>query len=158
MSVSHNVRDQISSCFLHTRSAQQITQRTLPNPLPSSRQQAHFSQSKPLPSYLPWQLPQRRSSASAHAILFCVVQCAFTFIPSCLYCNIEGGTVFQTNFLTNKVLLISQVLIGWIIRLLRKWMIKLNGTHIQNISAAFRIHKHLGAERKDVSPHPASWR
>lgn len=87
--LTHNVRDQISSCFLHTRSAQ-ITQRTatLPNPSPSSWQQVHFSQSKLLPSYLPWQLPQRWNSANAHAIqffffFFCIVQCAFTSITSC---------------------------------------------------------------------------
>lgn len=89
MSLSNNVRDQISSCFLHTRSAQ-ITQRTatLPNPLPSSWQQSYFSQSQPLPSYLPWQLPQRRGVANAHAILF----------ASCNVLSLLDGEMFFLEF------------------------------------------------------------
>lgn len=69
MSVSHGVRDQISSCFLHTRSARRIARRTLPNPLPSPWQQGPTSTNQnPSPSISPGNCRSARSFASAHAI------------------------------------------------------------------------------------------
>lgn len=69
MSVSRGVRDQISSCFLHTRSARRIARRTLPNPLPSPWQQGPTSTNQnPSPSISPGNCRSARSFASAHAI------------------------------------------------------------------------------------------
>lgn len=49
----------------------------------------------------------------------------------------------------------SEVVMGLIINESSVLLIKPDGSHT-NTPALFRLHKHLGAERKDVSPHPAS--
>lgn len=135
-----------AAASFHTRNAQ-ITQRTatLPNPLAVVMATGPHQPIKtpPLLSPLATAAAQDLRGRARHPILH---RANVLSLFMAKREGTEGGTVSKTH---SFIIIIAR---GMICETERS-----SGTSpAENTPVLFRLHKHLGAERKDVSPHPAS--
>lgn len=97
LSVSHNVRDQISSCFLHTRSAQITAHSNATKPLAVAMATNPLQpiRTPPLPYPLATAAAQKLCELARHPILQRAMCIAFIFFPRQLPVCLQQGKSFS---------------------------------------------------------------